>query len=48
MYYTNPPVTLEEIRNARIHSIYVVDVEKIRVKEWDIHEYMGKAAQWKV
>jgi len=47
MYYTNPPVTLEEIRNARIHSIYVVDVEKVHVKEWDIHEYMGKAALWK-
>jgi len=24
-----------------------VDVEKVRVKEWDIHEYMGKAALWK-
>ncbi len=48
MYYTSPPVTLEEIRNARIHSIYVVDVEKTRVKEWDIHEYMGKAALWNV
>jgi len=26
----------------------VVDVEKTRVKEWDIHEYMGKAALWSV
>ncbi|MBN2334312.1 hypothetical protein JXL21_02050 [Candidatus Bathyarchaeota archaeon] len=48
LYYSNPPVSLEEIRNARIHSIYVVDVEKARVKEWDIHEYMGKAALWSI
>lgn len=47
-YYKNPPVTVEEIRNARIHSIYVVDVEKARIKEWEIHEYMGKAALWSV
>jgi hypothetical protein len=47
-YYTNPPVSLEEIRNARLHSIYVVDVDNAAIREWEVNEYMGKAALWKV
>ncbi|MBT3285593.1 hypothetical protein HN807_03550 [Candidatus Bathyarchaeota archaeon] len=47
-YYTNPPVSLEEIRNARLHSIYVVDVDNASVREWEVNEYMGKAALWNV
>ncbi len=47
-YYTNPPVSLEEIRNARLHSIYIVDVDNASIKEWEINEYMGKAALWNV
>ena len=47
-YYTNPPVSLEEIRNARLHSIYVVDVDNISIREWEVNEYMGKAALWAV
>ncbi|MCS7120516.1 MAG: hypothetical protein RMJ07_03865 [Nitrososphaerota archaeon] len=35
LYYSNPPVTLEEIRNARLHSIYVVDVDSGTVRETD-------------
>jgi len=46
LYYSNPPVSLEEIRNARIHSIYVVDVDNGALREWDVNEYMGKAALW--
>ena len=45
-YYTNPPVSLEEIRNARLHSIYVVDVDNASIREWEVNEYMGKAALW--
>ena len=48
MYYTSPPVTLEEIRNARLHSIYVVDVDNANIREWEVNEYMGKAALWAV
>ena len=48
LYYTNPPVSLEEIRNARLHSIYVVDVDKTSIREWEVNEYMGKAALWAV
>jgi len=47
-YYTNPPVSLEEIRNARLHSIYVVDVDNASIREWEVNEYMGKAALWNV
>ncbi len=47
-YYTNPPVSLEEIRNARLHSIYIVDVDNASIREWEINEYMGKAALWNV
>ncbi len=47
-YYTNPPVSLEEIRNARLHSIYVVDVDNTSIREWEVNEYMGKAALWNV
>jgi len=47
-YYTNPPVSLEEIRNARLHSIYVVDVDNTNIREWEVNEYMGKAALWAV
>ncbi len=48
MYYSNPPVSLEEIRNARLHSIYVIDVDNTSIREWEVNEYMGKAALWTV
>lgn len=46
LYYTSPPVSLEEIRNARLHSIYTVDVDRVTVREWEVNEYLGKAAIW--
>jgi hypothetical protein len=46
MYYSNPPVTKEEIRNARLHSIYVINVDEAEIREWEVNEYMGKAALW--
>jgi hypothetical protein len=47
-YYSNPPVSLEEIRNARLHSIYVVDVDNASIREWEVNEYMGKVGLWNV
>jgi hypothetical protein len=47
-YYTNPPVSEEEIRNARLHSIFAVDVDRTQVSEWEVNEYMGKASLWYV
>jgi hypothetical protein len=46
LYYTNPPVSVEEIRNARLHAIYVVDVDNVSVREWEVNEYIGKASLW--
>jgi hypothetical protein len=41
-YYKNPPVSLEEIRNARIHTIYIIDVDGIAIREVDPATYIEK------
>jgi hypothetical protein len=43
IYYKSPPVTEEEIRNARIHEIYIIDVDHARVREIDPEAYMKRA-----
>jgi len=40
LYYSNPPVGLEEVRNARIHVIYVIDVDEATVLEVEPDTYM--------
>lgn len=42
-YYQKPPVTFEEIRNARIHEIYIIDVDHARVQEVDPEAYLKRA-----
>jgi hypothetical protein len=42
LYYKNPPVSLEEIRNARIHTIYIIDVDELCIKEVDPTTYLKK------
>jgi hypothetical protein len=44
-YYQKPPVTIEEIRNARIHEIYIIDVDRTRVKAIDPEAYLKRAMQ---
>ena len=44
-YYRKPPVTLEEIRNARIHEIYIIDVDRALVQEIDPETYLKRAMQ---
>jgi hypothetical protein len=46
LYYKNPPVTHEEIRNARIHTIYIIDVDGKAVKEVDPVTYIEKRTQF--
>jgi hypothetical protein len=41
-YYQNPPVTLEEIKNARIHGIYIIDVDGATTKEVEPEAYSQK------
>jgi len=44
LYYKNPPVSLDEIRNARIHMIYIIDVDGIAIREVDPVTYLKKRA----
>jgi hypothetical protein len=43
-YYQNPPVTEEEIQNARIQEIYIINVDQAKVQEIDPETYMKRAA----
>ena len=40
LYYKNPPVSLDEVRNARLHTIYVIDVDGVTVREVDPSTYV--------
>jgi hypothetical protein len=42
IYYTNPPVTFEEVNNARIHTIYILDVDTGVVSAMDPQTYSKK------
>jgi hypothetical protein len=42
LYYRNPPVSLAEVRNARIHVVYVVDVDGGIVREVDPEVYVKR------
>ncbi|MBN1784154.1 MAG: hypothetical protein JW815_00240 [Candidatus Bathyarchaeota archaeon] len=42
LYYKDPPVTLDEIRNSRIHTIYIIDVDEIAIREVDPITYLKK------
>jgi len=47
-YYKNPPITFEDILNARIHSIYLINVDKNFAKALDPQGYVdltGKSLQ---
>ena len=39
-YYRNPPVTKEEVCNARIQELYIIDVDQAKVQEIDPEAYM--------
>jgi hypothetical protein len=44
-YYRKPPITVEEIRNARIQEIYIIDVDRLKVQEIDPEAYLKRAMQ---
>ncbi len=39
LYYSNPPVTMEELRNCRLHSVMVIDVDDVAVYDFSPEEY---------
>jgi len=45
LYYKNPPVSFEDIRNARLHAIYIIDVDNGVVKETDPNTYLERIQQ---
>ncbi|MEM0449644.1 MAG: hypothetical protein QW520_07490 [Methanomassiliicoccales archaeon] len=46
MYYSNPPVSDEEIVNARIHSVHIIDVEGLTIREFEPKEYVERTSPW--
>jgi len=44
LYYSNPPVSIEEIRSARIHAIYIIDVDGAEVREVDPYAYLKNSS----
>lgn len=43
IYYTKPPITLEQLKNARLHSIFILDLDSLVVREIDPDTYLQKA-----
>lgn len=39
-YYKNPPITYDDILNAHLHSIYLINIDKGFAKEVDPHGYV--------
>ncbi len=46
LYYKNPPVSFDEIKNARLHAIYVIDVDGVTVREVDPSTYVKNEARF--
>jgi hypothetical protein len=46
MYYSNPPVSHEEIVNAHIHSVQIIDVEGLAIHEVEPEAYIERADVW--
>ncbi len=45
-YYRNPPVSLDEIKNARLHTIYIIDVDGATVQEIDPGTYIERTVRF--
>jgi hypothetical protein len=39
-YYSQPPVSFDEIQNAHLHSIYLIDVDNASVEQIDPETYI--------
>ncbi len=43
-YYQNPQITLDEVKNARLHVIYIIDVDSATIQEFDPETYVKTKA----
>ena len=41
-YYRNPPITIDEILNTRLHVIYLVNVDEAHIMEVDPITYIER------
>jgi hypothetical protein len=41
LYYKSPPVSLDEVRNARLHAIFLIDVDNVAAQEIDPETYFA-------
>ncbi len=39
-YYQNPPISLDEVKNAKLHVVYIIDVDKATIQEFDPETYV--------
>jgi len=44
IHYKKPPVTLEELMRARLHSVFVIDVDSATTREIDPESYLETAS----
>ncbi len=44
-YYKNPPVSFDEIKNARLHAIYIIDLDRALVREMDPEAYIDEVSK---
>ncbi|AIF83517.1 hypothetical protein NTE_01453 [Candidatus Nitrososphaera evergladensis SR1] len=44
-YYSNPPIGEEEILNAHLHMVYIINIDAGRVVEMDIDLYLEKVGE---
>jgi len=42
LYYVNPPVTVKEVKDARIHAVYIIDVDEAAVREMEPETYVNR------
>jgi hypothetical protein len=41
-YYLNPPVTEDELLNARLHMVYIINTDAGKVTEMDVDSYLDR------
>ena len=39
-FYKNPPIQLDDILNARLHSVYLINIDKCFAKQFDPYTYL--------
>lgn len=46
LYYKQPSVAIEEIKNARLQTIFIINVDTTKIIEVDPYDYNEKSKKW--